>query len=37
MACLVLDVGIAFYVDPLQEHPELLVATTCGADSLPVL
>jgi hypothetical protein len=37
MACLVFDVGIAFYVDPLQENPELSVATTRGAGSLPVL
>jgi hypothetical protein len=36
MACPVLDVGIAFYIDLLQEYPELSVATTRGADSLPV-
>jgi hypothetical protein len=36
MACLVFDVGIAFYVDPLQEYPELSVMTTRGAGLLPV-
>jgi hypothetical protein len=36
MACPVFDIGIAFYIDPLQEYPELLVATTRGAGLLPV-
>jgi hypothetical protein len=36
MACPVIDVGIAFYANPLQEYPEISVATTRGADSLPV-
>jgi hypothetical protein len=34
MPCPVLDVGIASYIDPLQEHPEPLVETTHGAGSL---
>jgi hypothetical protein len=36
MACLVIDVGIAFYIDPLQEYPEPSVVTTRGAGLLPV-
>jgi hypothetical protein len=37
MACPVLDVRIAFYVDPLQEYPKpLVVATTRGAGLLSV-
>jgi hypothetical protein len=36
MACPVFDVGVAFYVDLLQEYPEPLVATTRGAGLLPV-
>jgi hypothetical protein len=36
MACPVIDIGIAFYIDLLQEYPELLVAATRGAGSLPV-
>jgi hypothetical protein len=37
MACPAIDVGIASYVDPLQEYPEPLVVTTGGAGLLPVL
>jgi hypothetical protein len=36
MACPVFDVGIASYVDPMQEYPEPSVATTRGAGLLPV-
>jgi hypothetical protein len=36
MACPILDIGIASYVDPLQEYPGPLVATTRGAGFLPV-
>jgi hypothetical protein len=37
MACPAIDVGIASYVDLLQEYPEASVVTTRGADLLPVL
>jgi hypothetical protein len=36
MPCPVLDIGIASYVDPLQEHPEHSVETTRSAGLLPV-
>jgi hypothetical protein len=37
MACLVFDVGIAFYVDLLQEYPEVSVSSKFGSVGAGVL